>query len=101
MLEKLTKTHLLNLFYQIIHEDDIYRTLAHKFRECFKLISDVKEVLTCNKMKVSLGSSMLGGGILVQELEERDAQVHADGSNQNKKEIATEKLNFIRLRLIR
>ena len=58
------------------------------------------EALTCNKMKVSLGSSMLGGDILVQAVEERDARVHANGSNQNKNARVTGKLNFIRLRLI-
>ena len=39
------------------------------------------EALSCNKIKVSLGLSMLGGDILVQAVEERDAQVHANGSN--------------------
>ena len=98
MVEKVTKTHLLNLFYQIIHEDYIYRTLAHKFMECFKLISDVTEILTCNKMKVSLGPSMLGGGILVQAVEERDAQVHSNGSNK-KKSNTYQKIKFHKIKI--
>ena len=57
--------------------------------------------LACNKMEVSLGLSMLGGSILVQAREVLDAQVLFDSSNQNKKVRAIEKLNFIRLRLMR
>ena len=78
----------------------IYRTSAHKFRECFKLIRNITKAVTCKKMKVSLRSCMLGDGIPVQAMEVCNALVHANSSNQNKKVRATRKLNFIRLRLI-